>query len=75
MTWPVSLVNDDTTSVAVVLHALAAVCGMPPEQATAAAQVVHQRGHAQVAALPDRESAEAMVVRFQRYGIHAAVIA
>ncbi|MGW5055383.1 ATP-dependent Clp protease adaptor ClpS [Actinokineospora sp. NPDC004072] len=63
MTWPVSIVNDDTTSVAVVAHALTAVCGLPFEQAAAAVQQADRAGRAQVAALPDRESAEAVVVR------------
>ena len=69
----VLILNDDVTSEAVVAHALTVICGMPAEQAWTTTRHVHARGHAEVAAAPDRDAAEAVVLRFLRYGIRAVV--
>ncbi|GAA4423203.1 ATP-dependent Clp protease adaptor ClpS [Actinokineospora soli] len=69
----VLILNDNVTLDVLVAHAFTEICGWSVEQAVAGMSHVHHHGHLPVAECPDRESAEALALRFLRYGIRAVV--
>ncbi|WP_040925671.1 ATP-dependent Clp protease adaptor ClpS [Saccharomonospora marina] len=71
--WRVRLHNDEVNSAPQVTYALNRVCGKPPEEAVELMLEVHSRRIAEVATFAEREAAEELAVRLQRYGLHASV--
>jgi ATP-dependent Clp protease adapter protein ClpS len=71
--WRVTVHNDRVSSFAVVVHLVHSLCATPLEDAVRVVTHVQDHGSAEVAALPERDGAERLVVALQRHGLNATV--
>lgn len=65
--------HDRVNSFAVVVHLVQSLCARTLEEATQVVTHAQQHGSTEVAALPERDTAEQLVVAFQRRGLNATV--
>jgi ATP-dependent Clp protease adapter protein ClpS len=71
--WRVTVHTDRVNSFAVVVHLIHTLCANTLEDAVEVVTHARDHGSAEVAALPERDSAERLVVALQRRGLNATV--